>query len=304
MRDPRKNYIVVGTFLTILLAALIVWLAVLSGHTEATDPYYMHFDNVMGLIEGAQVLYEGYPVGQIEEILLTNKPESSTYRVNVSIREGWTMPNDSMAVITQAGFLSAVVVDIHAGASDRMLQPGDEISSLGAKSVLSTITSVAAKIEELSDSSLKPLLENLTEGTSSLKDLSKDVPVILENLKTFSIELKNTTHEFKMFLARNTGRVDTILSDVEVSSGNISGLISDFRRTGKRLDDILVSMNTLVSKNSATIDHSINDLHYTLEVLANHIRQISSNLESTTRNMNEFSAEIRRNPSLILRSRE
>ena len=304
MRDPRKNYIIVGTFLTVLLAALVVWLAVLSGRTEATDPYYMHFDNVMGLIEGAQVLYEGYPVGQIEEIFLTNKPETPTYRLNVSIRAGWAIPDDSMAVITQAGFLSAVVVDIHAGASNRLLKPGDEISSLGAKSVLSTITSVATKIEELSETNLKPLLENLTEGTSPLKDIAKDIPIILENLKIFSIELKNTTHEFKTFLARNTGRVDTILSDVEVSSGNISGLISDFRQTGKQLDDILATMNTLVSKNSATIDHSITDLHYTLEVLANHIRQISSNLESTTRNMNEFSAEIRRDPSLILRGRE
>lgn len=304
MRDPRKNYIVVGTFLLVLLAALLVWLAVLSGRTEATHPYYMEFNNVMGLTEGAQVLFEGYPAGQIEDILLSHDLHAPTYRLNVSIGKGWEIPDDSTAVITQAGFLSAVVIDIHSGKSPRMLAPGDQIASLGATSVLRTISSVATKIEELSESTLKPLLENLTEGTSSLKDFSKDVPIILGNLKAFSVELQDTTHRFKVFLGRNTKRIDTILSEVENASGNISGLVSDFRQTGKRIDDILVSMDELISKNRATIDHSVSDLHYTLEVIASHVREISTNLESTTRNMNEFTSEIRRNPSTIIRGRQ
>jgi phospholipid/cholesterol/gamma-HCH transport system substrate-binding protein len=304
MRDPRKNYIVVGTFLLVLLSALVVWLAVLSGRTEATHPYFMEFNNVMGLTEGAQILYEGYPAGQIEEILLFPDPDTPTYRLNVSIRQAWDIPDDSAAVITQAGFLSAVVVDIHAGKSTHMLAPGDQITSLGTTSVLRTISSVASKIEELSETTLRPLLENLTEGTGALKDLSIDVPIILKNLKTFSLELKDTTHRFKVFLGRNTQRVDTILADVEIASGNISGLTTEFRRTGKRIDHLLASMDNLISKNRATIDHSLTDLHYTLEVIATHVREIASNLESTTRNMNEFTAEIRRNPSTIIRGRE
>jgi len=304
MRDPRKNYLVVGTFLLVLLAALIVWLAVLSGRTEATHPYFMEFNNVMGLTEGAQILFEGYPAGQIEEILLSHEPDAPTYRLNVSIRQAWDIPNDSTAVITQAGFLSAVVVDIHAGKSTDMLTPGDEIASLGATGFLRTISSMAMKIEELSETTLKPLLENLTEGTSSLKDLSKDVPIILGNLKTFSVELSDTTHRFKVFLGRNTKRVETILTDLEIASGNISGLTTEFRQTAKQIDHLLGSMDNLISKNRETIDHSLTDLHYTLEVIASHIREISSNLESTTRNMNEFTAEIRRNPSTIIRGRE
>ena len=304
MRDPRKNYIVVGTFLLVLLAALLVWLAVLSGRTDVTHPYFMEFNNVMGLTEGAQILYEGYPAGQIEEILLLHEPDTPTYRLNVSIRQAWDIPGDSTAVITQAGFLSAVVVDIHAGKSTQMLAPGDQIASIGATSVLGTIASMATKIEELSETTLRPLLENLTEGTSSLKDLSKDVPIILGNLKTFSVELNDATHRFNVLLGRNTKRVETILTDLEIASGNISGLTTEFRQTAKQIDHLLGSMDNLISKNRATIDHSITDLHYTLEVIASHIREISSNLESTTRNMNEFTAEIRRNPSTIIRGRE
>ena len=304
MRDSRKNYLVVGTFLLILLATLIVWLAVLSGRTEATHPFFMEFNNVMGLKEGGQILFEGYPAGQIEEILLSRAPNTQTYRLNVSIRKGWDIPDDSTAVITQAGFLSAVVIDIHAGRSTNMLEPGAQIASLGATSILSTISSVASKIEELSETTLKPLMENLAEGTSALQNLSIDIPIILDNLKSFSVELNDTTHRFKVFLGRNTKRVDTILTDVEVASGNISDLTIEFRKTRKRIDHLLANMDTLISHNRETIDHSITDLHYTLEVIATHVREIASNLESTTRNMNEFTAEIRRNPSTIIRGRE
>lgn len=304
MRDPRKNYIAVGTFLLVLLTALIIWLAVLSGRTEATHPYFMTFDNVMGLKEGGQVFFEGYPAGKIEDIVLSQDPDTPTYRLNVSIRKGWDIPEDSTAVITQAGFLSAVVVDIHAGKSSNLLAPGDQIASLGATSILSTISSAATKIEELSESTLKPLLENLSEGTGAVKDLAVDVPVIIDNLKTFSVDLKDSTQRFKGFLSRNTKRVDTILTDVEVASANLSGLTNEFRITRKRIDHLLASIDNLVAHNRDTIDHSITDLHYTLEVIATHIREIASNLESTTRNMNEFTAEIRRNPSTIIRGRE
>lgn len=304
MRDPRKNYIVVGTFLVAMMVALLVWLAVLSGRTEATNPYYMEFENVLGLTEGGQILYEGYPVGQIEEIVLTHKPETTIYRLNVSIREELDIPQDSMAVITQAGFLSAVVVDIHKGMSKQMLTAGDQIPSLGVTSVLSTISSVATQLGELTDTHLKPLLENLSEGTSPLKDLSRDAPIILSNLKTFSTDLKNTTRRLNAFLDQSTGQVDAILTDAKTASGNIAKITADFRQTEKRLDKLLVSMNSLVGKNRAAIDHSISDLHYSLEEVAGHIREITYNLESTTRNMNEFAGEIRRNPGLIIRGRE
>ena len=141
-----------------------------------TNRYVMEFDNVMGLTEGAQILYEGYPVGEIEQIALTRGPETSVYRLGVTIREGWSIPKDSVAVITQAGFLSAVVIDIHEGRSQDMLVPGDHIPSQGATNVLTTMASVANQLGELANTNLKPLLENLTDGTGSLETLAQDAP--------------------------------------------------------------------------------------------------------------------------------
>ena len=304
MRDTRTNYIVVGTFILGLLAALLIWLAMLSGGTQGAQAYYMEFENVIGLTEGAQILFEGYPVGEIEEMVFARGPESSVYRVHVAIREGWQIPEDSTAVITQAGLLSSVVVDIREGMSKTMLSPGDRIPSLGATNILTTMSEVAHKLGELSDTSLKPLLDNLAEGTESLKDLGEDAPIILENLKTFTVQLNETTVRVNSLLDRTGGSVETILSDVETTSKNISTLTAGFRETSQRLDALLVSLNTLVDANRKDIDHSVEDLHHTLEVVASHVQEISYNLEATTRNMNELTAEIRQNPGLIIRGRE
>ncbi len=39
MRDERRNYLVVGAFVLAMFAALLVWIAVLSGRTGVTDSY-------------------------------------------------------------------------------------------------------------------------------------------------------------------------------------------------------------------------------------------------------------------------
>ena len=304
MRDSRKNYLIVGIFVLTMLSTLIVWLAVLSGNTQATTAYYMEFDNVIGLSPGGQILFEGYPVGEIDEIIFTRRPEASVYRLNLTIRQDWDIPEDSLAVMTQASLLSAVVVDIQAGSSQRMLMPGEQISSLGSANIMTAMSSVATKLGHLADTNLKPFLENLSGGTDSLATLSQDVPLILDNVKTFTKQLTTATTRLNHILDQSGGHIESILGKAELASGNISTLTTDFHQTRKQLDTLLISMRRIVSTNSGEINHSIADLHHALEVVASHVQEISSNLEATTRNMNELSTELRRNPGLLVRERE
>lgn len=304
MRDSRKNYLIVGVFVLTMLSTLLVWLAVLSGTTQATTAYYMEFDNVIGLSPGGQILFEGYPVGEIDDIVFTRRPETSVYRLNLTIRKDWDIPEDSLAVMTQASLLSAVVIDIQAGSSQRMLIPGEQISSLGSTNIMTAMSSVAGKLGHLADTSLKPLLENLSGSTDSLNALSQDAPIILDNVKTFTKQLTTATTRLNHILDQSGGHIESILGKAELASGNISTLTTDFHQTRKQLDTLLLSMRRIVSNNSGEIDHSIGDLHHALEVVASHVQEISSNLEATTRNMNELSTELRRNPGLLVRDRE
>jgi phospholipid/cholesterol/gamma-HCH transport system substrate-binding protein len=304
MRDSGKNYILVGSFLLAMLVALLVWMVLLSGRTGTTDSYYVEFENVMGLSEGAPILFEGYPIGQIEEIIFMRNPGHVAYRLNLNIRKGWEIPMDSQAVITQSGFLSPVVIDLQAGNSMQVLAPGDRIPSLETTNFLTAMATVASQLGELTETSLKPLLDNLTEGTESLDSLFKGAPGIVEDIKKFTVQMNATMNRLNKLLIRSEGHVDSIFMDMEMASGNISTLTADLAQTRKQLDTLLVSMNDLVSDNRKDIDQSIGDLHHTLEVVASHVREISYNIEATTRNLNEFTAQIRRDPGVIIRGRE
>ena len=304
MRDTRSNYLIVGTFVLSMVGALIVWLAVLSGATHSTAPYYMEFENVIGLSPGGQILFEGFPVGEIDDIVLVRRPKDSVYRLNVNLKKGWEIPEDSLAVMTQASLLSATVIDIQSGSSPTMLEPGTRIPSVGTSNILTALSSVAAKLDNLTDTSLLPLLDNLSSTTSPLHTISKDTPVILKNVKTFTAQLTKASTRINRILDQSGGRIESILGNADQASGNISTLTTDFHRTRKQLDALLISTRSLISNNRGEIDHSIADLHHALEVVASHVQEISSNLESTTRNMNELSNELRRNPGLIVRDRQ
>ena len=304
MRDSPKNYLMVGGFVLTMLSVLLIWLAVLSGTTQSSSAYYMEFNNVMGLSPGSQILFEGYPVGEIETIVFTPRLEESVYRLNVSVRKGWNIPEDSLAAMTQATLLSAVVIDIQAGTSNQILAPGDRIPSLGSTNIMTAMSSAAAKLGNLTDTSLKPFLENLSGGTDSLTTLSHDAPIILDNVKTFTKQLTTASTQLNRILHRSGGHIENILGEAEVASGNLSTLTTDFQQNRKQLDTLLVSLQGLLDTNSGEIDHSVADLHHALEVVASHIQEISSNLEATTRNMNELTNDLRRNPGLIVRGRE
>ena len=100
MGNDQRNYLIVGSFVIAMLAALVIWISLLTGRTGATDRYHVHYANVMGLAEGSEVLFEGYPVGLIDRISAAGGGEDRRFRVDVDVRRGWPIPADSVASIT------------------------------------------------------------------------------------------------------------------------------------------------------------------------------------------------------------
>lgn len=295
MKDERRSYVLVGAFVIAMVAALVAWLALLSGRTGATDPYHIHYDNVMGLSEGTQIYFQGYPVGLIEAITPDAHDGRPGYRVDVSIRRGWRIPADSLARITASGLLAAVVVDIEAGASAEALEPGSRIPSEEAQNLLAAVSSVAGQVQQLAREQVGPLVDQL----------SARVPEIVGNLQTFSTELNDTLARVKQVVSpENTRRIGTILDNLDSTTRNFSDVSRDLSDTRLRVDELLVQVTSLVDENRDSIDHTLVDLHDTLESIAARIDAISHNLESTSRNLSEFSLQVRRNPGVLLRGRD
>lgn len=294
MKDDQRNYIVVGIFVIAMLAGLIAWIALLSGRTGATDDYYILYDNVGGLAEGTQILYQGYPVGMIEEISLVEVDGRQCFRVDVSVKRGWEIPEDSVAEVTASGLLSAVVVEIHSGESETPLEPGSRIGSVEPANVFAVMSTVIAELGDLARNSVKPLIDSIAAGT----------PDILDQVGAFTTELNATLDRIKAVLnPENTRRMQQILLNLETTSNNVADASGGLRRTQTRLDEVLVTVGELLDEDEGEVGLALVDLQHSLESVARHIEAINDNLEATMRNMNEFSRQIRENPGLIIRGR-
>jgi len=281
MRDDQRNYVMVGIFVIAMIAALVLWIALLSGRTGATDTYYVRYNDVLGLSEGTQIYFDGYPVGMIETIVPTEDDDDRLFRLEVSIRKGWKIPEDSRAQITASGLLSAVVINIEGGKSATALSPGDQIPSVEAQNLLAVMTEAASGFSEFLLDTLKPQIEDIV---TDLNQTMKQVNALLS--------------------PTNTERIARILKNLEGVSEEVEGMTAGLTATQAELDRVLKRVGALIDENEDSISQSIDALHESLEAVAQRADAIAHNLEATTRNMNEFSQQIRQNPGVIIRGRE
>ena len=288
MRDDRRNYIMVGIFVIAMIAGLVLWIGKISGRTGATDPYFIRYDAVLGVSEGTQIYFDGYPVGLIDSISPSEDPSAEKlFRLDVSIKRGWKIPVDSVAEITASSLLGAVVVNIRGGESKTYLKPGDQIPSEEAANMLAVMTKAASELSDFVIESLKPQIEGIVA------------------------DLNQTMDQVNSLLSpQNTGRVATILENLEKVSDEVGGLTDGIGGTRRQIDDVLAQVDRLlaqvsdlIEENESDLSQSIVDLRESLDAVARHADAIATNLEMTTRNMDEFSQQIRQNPGVIVRGR-
>ena len=295
MRDDKRNYIVVGAFVITMLAALILWIAVLSGRTGATDGYYIVYGNVLGLKTGGEILYEGFPVGHIEGISPVEREGRRSYRLDVSVKRDWPIPEDSVAEVTAAGLLSAYVIDIQAGESQTLLEPGSEIEGQEAQAMLSAVNAVADEVLKVIEESLRPMLASFAEGA----------PGIVDNVEQFTAELNETVDQINAILSPvNVERVGQILQNLDSATGEFATLIEGLGETRQLVGGLITKLDALLEEDQGELSVAIRDLRHTLASISRRIDSITSDLESTTRNLNEFSRQLRENPGVLVRGRE
>ena len=322
MKSNKINYLAVGSFVVAMFVGLIAAVALLTGRTGATDTYYSVYNNVTGVKFGTQVLYEGYPIGQVEGVTPVQEGGRMRFRVDLSVTAGWTIPDDSVAEIAAPGLLSAITVNIHAGDSQTALAPGRAIKGRPTSNMFAVMSSVAADIGELADTSLKPLLDTInravgsfgtlleSDGNALVKemtrltaDLGQRAPRIVETIETFVGKISVTTDEIRTLVnPENRTKLEGIITNMEEAAKGFVQLSRDLEATRRSFDALVASTNSMVVGSKPDVERSVGDFRFVMDSLARRIESMSQNLEGASRNMYEFTRQIRQNPGLLLGS--
>ncbi len=320
MKDNKINYVAVGGFVIAMLVGLLVSIALLTGRTGATDSYFAVYNNVTGVKFGTQVLYEGYPIGQVETVTPTPKEGKMMFRVDFGVTRGWRIPADSVAQIAAPGLLSAITISIHAGTDKTALEPGDRIASREAANIFAVMSSVAGDISVLAEENIKPLLKtlnrtvgtfgNLVEGDVSVmirelsvlfSDIAERIPKIANNVDEFSRSMNDSSRQLGMLLKpENRKKLENMIANMDTAASNFVMLSNDLKETRGKLDELLAATNKVVINNEKNVGASVADLRRIVDSVARNIDSLNQNMEGTARNMYEFSRQIRQNPGLLL----
>lgn len=320
MRSNKINYLMVGSFVILMLIGMVVTIAWLSGRTGPTDSYYSVYSNVTGVKFGTQVLYEGYPIGQVTQVTPQPAEGRMQFRVDFDVRKGWQIPDDSVVQIGAASLLAAVSLNISAGRSPVPLPPGDRLVAEESASLFDVLADVATDIALLAEEDVKPLITQLTRGGSILTDiLEDDGQVIVARLKELVDDLANRAPNIVDQVELFTGDLERLGVNLNRSADEMNAILTPetretvldvvehLDRAAAQIDNLMIesnvlvgSANDLVQSNRDEIDAMTGDLQHSAETLARHIDSINHHLDGAARNMYEFSRQIRQNPGLLL----
>jgi phospholipid/cholesterol/gamma-HCH transport system substrate-binding protein len=320
MRNYSISYVTVGVFVTAMIVALVVTLTLIAGRTGPRDHYRVLFDNVTDLKYGTMVRYEGFPIGNVDEIVPFYEEGKYRFGVMISVRKDWRFPADSKAGIRASSFLAAKTIDISGGKSPDVIAVGGDIPGTGAGDMFALMSGLAGRVGALLDTGVVPLLEQLKSSIKTLTETANsqiggvggDVRGLIANagnhLDTISANVTELTNSMQVSVDQlqkvlsdgNVKSVDQILSNLDKASLNADKTLGQLNKLSIEVNEVAESIHAMVDRNSKNVDKSTADLEYILRTVSANIDAITNNLEGTTRNMNEFSRLIRQNPGLLI----
>ncbi len=279
MKKDNLNYTLVGSFVIAVLLLLFYILFRITGHETGLQHYYVVFNKVSGLKEGASVTFSGYKIGQVEDLVPIKEDKHTVYKIRISVKQNWLIPEDSIAEIIMPGVIADKQIDITEGQSSTHLQPGDRIQSKASVDMMLVMQNIAQQLQEF------------------IPQLTGDTVNLLSSLNNSAMQLE------KLLSSQNQQHISSMFKNADVASHNLAKLAKGFDNIQIQLDKLLSRSNRLISDNEVDLRQSVIELRQTMRLISSKIEPLLYNMDASSRNLNEFSRQIRNNPAAIISSK-
>ncbi len=302
MKRVYNNYFLVGLFTLIIGGVSIFLLLSMGGKNKDAEAYYSYFTNVTGLGYGNPVYYEGYRVGQVEDITPETINGKLVFKTEYSLIQGWKVPTDSVTKIESSGLLSDMSLAIHAGSEHNFVTPGSEITGAMGDDIMGTMIKLADDLGELNEKQVKPLFDLIYKRTDTLtKSLETQIPDILSSIDLLVKDInKLVITADKLLDEENLAGIDQIIV-------NLENLTTKLSATGGWVETSVNNVNSLIDSGKQMINNSDNKVATMLDISIQMLEAFSvkaetigNEIESASMNMNEATEIIRRNPSTLI----
>jgi phospholipid/cholesterol/gamma-HCH transport system substrate-binding protein len=248
----------------------------ITGQQSGAENYTVVFNKITGIKDGAAVTYGGYQIGQVDSVAPITENSMTRYRLSINIKGGWQIPDDSVAQIVMPGIVSEKQIEISEGQSATKLKPGDTIRSNESVDVMNLMSSMGKELEDF-------------------------MPKMMSDMSSLLGNLKQSAEQMNALLSEdNRQHVENMFRNADEASANLVKLATGFDRVNQQLEDILQHSKAIVTDNDEDIRYAVTELRRSMDVISENIHGVMYNIDASSRNMNEFSRQLRNNPGVIL----
>ena len=264
---------------------------------QSNKPYYAIYDDIDGLQIGSSIRLNGFNVGMVNNIVLSN---NNKLLVTLNINSVDSIPVNSVCKIVNQDLMGTKGVSLVLGKSDLFAKPGDTLQS-GIENSLqdevnAQILPLKNKAEELIgsvDSLLTVVAAVLNKNTR--KNLSNSIKSLDE---TFSI-LSQTMIKVDSMVYSNDKRVSKIILNLESITTNLNDSSSGIKPI---LYNLSLISDSLSNSNIGSLVENINNISNNISSGSGSLTKLMkddklyNNLEKSTSELAELIEDIKNNP--------
>jgi len=302
MKRIYNNYFLVGLFTLVIGGLTIFALLLMGGKNNEADTYYSYFENVTGLSYGNPVYYEGYRVGQVENIIPETKNGQLFFKTEYTLIDGWNIPKDSITKIQSSGLLSDMSLSIYAGKSNEYIKPNHEIKGIKGDDIMATVTKLANDLSTLNKEKITPLFDLIYERVDTItKSLETDIPAILTSVDDLVKNMNGLVNDANKLLTEgNIEGVEKIISNLENLSKDIADAGNWVENTLKQANELIASGKDLIDNSDSKVASLLDTANKMVDAFSLKAETIANELESASMNLNEATETIRKHPSSLV----
>jgi phospholipid/cholesterol/gamma-HCH transport system substrate-binding protein len=311
--EPKVNYILVGSFVAFLGAAVLVgilWLGK-TDYRGTYDRYEAHMkESVAGLSVDSTVKYRGVDVGRVRAIALNpNNPEEVL--LTMDIVRGTPIKTDTIAVLETQGLTGLATINLTGGSRDA---PSLQAQEGQAYPVIKTGPSLFFRLDEavsrlLSEEGLAQLLVDLDSAAKGaakvldednrilLKRTIKDVSDVAQTIATHKAQIEQSLNgaarsadNLVKLTASLNAQVPTLLTGINKSVTALEAATEELAKTSK-------AVGTVVNEAKPELQQFTRRTLPEAGLLVTELRQLTSTLTRVAR-------ELEREPSSLMFGRK
>jgi phospholipid/cholesterol/gamma-HCH transport system substrate-binding protein len=312
--EPKVNYILVGSFVAILGAAVlmgVLWLGKMDyrGVNERYEAYFR--ESVAGLSVDSTVKYRGVDVGRVKNIAL-NPSNPEEVRLILDIAKGTPIKTDTIAVLETQGLTGLATINLTGGSREAPVLTALEgqdypvIKTGPSPSFFRSDEAIARLLSEKSLTNLLANLDTLAKGASEtldaenravLKRTIKDLSDVMHAVAVHSADLEKSlsgaaksADNLVQLTASLNEQVPMLLAKINKSAAALNAMTDELVQTSK-------AVRSVVDDNKPELERFSRQTLPEAGLLVGELRQLASSLARVAQ-------DLEREPSALVFGRK